>query len=217
MTAQKICVVDFGTGNLRSVAKALQRVSPDANVIISSDAGAVASSDRVVLPGQGAIGVWMKALQDDALNTAVRKALVTRPVLGICIGLQALYAESSEDGGCPCLGFLDGRVVHFRESAAAQIDSQGLKIPHMGWNNVKQKTAHRLWQGIEDNSRFYFVHSFHGFDATPTQVTGECHFGVDFVAAAARDNVFAVQFHPEKSAARGLQMLANFVEWNGET
>ncbi len=208
--------MDFGTGNLRSVAKAVERVSDGIEVVVSSDAADVASAARVVLPGQGAVGVWMKALANERLHAAVSEALSSRPVLGICIGMQALYAQSSEDDGTQCLGLLQGRVMHFRESAAATIDREGLKIPHMGWNNVAQTLRHPLWQGIPDLSRFYFVHSFHAGEALATEVAGQCHYGVDFVAAAARDNVFAVQFHPEKSASMGLKMLSNFVSWDGQ-
>lgn len=217
MSAGKICVVDFGTGNLRSVAKAVERVSDGVEVVVSNDAEVVAGSSRLVLPGQGAVGVWMRALQNQRLFDAVTEALNDRPVLGICIGMQALYAQSSEDGGTDCLGLLQGRVVHFRESAAAAIDRDGLKIPHMGWNNVNQTSDHPLWHGIENDSRFYFVHSFHAFEAATAQVAGQCHYGVDFVAAAAHENVFAVQFHPEKSASMGLKMLSNFVRWDGQS
>lgn len=217
MSSERICVVDFGTGNLRSVAKAVERVSDGVEVVVSNDAKVVAGSSRLVLPGQGAVGVWMRALQDQHLLEAVSGALNNRPVLGICIGMQALYTQSSEDGGTQCLGLLQGRVVHFRESAAAVIDRDGLKIPHMGWNNVDQTMSHPLWHGIENNSRFYFVHSFHASEASTAQVAGLCHYAVDFVAAAAHENIFAVQFHPEKSASMGLKMLSNFVSWDGQS
>jgi len=174
------------------------------------------SSDRVVLPGQGAVGHWMTALRDGDLDAAVRQVLRDRPVLGICLGLQAMYESSTENDGCQCLAVLKGRVVHFRESCGARIDRDGLKIPHMGWNRVHQVRAHPMWQGVEDGARFYFVHSYHGFDTQASEEAARTRYGLDFVSAAARDNIFAVQFHPEKSADRGLQMLANFVQWDGK-
>lgn len=195
-------------------------MAPEVDVVVSSDPAVVLSSDRVVLPGQGAIGHWMKTLQhgpeSGSMQQAVQQVLSDRPVLGICLGLQALYASSSENDGCQCLGLLTGRVVHFRESCSAVIDRDHLKIPHMGWNRVHQTEPHPLWAGIEDGARFYFVHSYHGFDAAAAEVVGQTNYGIDFVSAAARENIFAVQFHPEKSAACGLQMLSNFVQWDGK-
>jgi glutamine amidotransferase len=168
----------------------------------------------VVLPGQGAIGFWLDALGGAGLHDVIASAIESRPVLGICLGLQALFDHSDEDGGTTCLGVLPGAVRRFTPVS----DSAGirLKIPHMGWNNVAQCCLHPLWQGINQDTRFYFVHSYYVDAVEPAYIAGTTEYGVRFASAVARENVFAVQFHPEKSHSQGLQLLENFVLWNGE-
>lgn len=209
---QNVAVVDFGTGNLRSVHKALEHVT-DGHVEVTRDAGRIVAADRVVLPGQGAMGSWLSAMQDFGLRDAIEEVLATRPVLGICLGLQALTRHSDEDGGVDGLGFFDGVCKRFSPDPA--VDGVAQKVPHMGWNQVSQK-AHTLWHGIDDMTRFYFVHSYFAELAGPEDVAGTTNYINEFVCAAARDNVFAVQFHPEKSHHQGLILLKNFVNWPGE-
>ena len=209
-----IAVIDTGTGNLRSVSKALQNVAPGQRVEVTSNPDDIYLSERVVMPGQGAIGSWLTALQDYGLVNTLLEVLATKPFLGICLGLEALYDWSDEDGGRECLGRLPGQVHHFTEVPGFPVD-QGLKIPHMGWNNVSQTLPHPLWQGIEDSERFYFVHSYCVQAQRNDQVYGESIYGITFAAAAGSNNVFAVQFHPEKSQQPGLQLLRNFVQWDG--
>jgi len=209
-----IAVIDTGTGNLRSVAKALQHVAVDQRVEITSRPDVICSAGRVVVPGQGAIGSWLTALEEYGLVDSLREVLTSKPFLGICLGLEALYDWSEEDGGRKCLGWLPGRVCHFTAIPGFPVD-QGLKIPHMGWNNVRQALPHPLWQGIKEYERFYFVHSYCVQAQRNDQVYGETCYGVSFAAAAGSNNVFAVQFHPEKSQQPGLQLLRNFVHWDG--
>lgn len=208
-----VVVVDFGTGNLRSVAKALEHVAPSTRVSVSSDPAVIRAAGRVVLPGQGAIGTWMAALREPRLREAVDDVMLSRPVLGICLGLQALYQYSEEDGGTACLGVLRGRVRHF--GVARDRSGALLKIPHMGWNTVTQTRPHRLWHAIENDARFYFVHSYYAVGEDPDEIAAETDYGVTFTSAAARGNVFAVQFHPEKSQRSGLTLLSNFLRWDG--
>ncbi len=204
-----VAVVDYGMGNLRSVAKAIEHVAEDARVLVTSDAAAVASADRVVVPGQGAMPDCMRELAARGLREAVIQAARDKPFLGICIGLQMLFGHS-EEGDVAGLGILPGRVRRFPPEATV---AQGLKVPHMGWNQVDQAIAHPLWQGIPDGSRFYFVHSYYVEPAEPSVIAGSTHYGIPFTSAVARANIFAVQFHPEKSARHGLQLLANFMRW----
>ena len=213
-----VVIVNLGTGNLRSVRKALEHVGA-ADVSVSADPTEIRNAGYLVLPGQGAIGTWMKQLDSrPELADAVKSRLGDGPVLGICLGLQALYRHSEENGGPDCLGLLDGEVRHF-DSADSTDPGEGnigrRTIPHMGWNQVRQETDHPLWQGIEDNQRFYFVHSYYAESADPADLAGTCEYGNRFTAAAARGNIFATQFHPEKSQRDGLQLLHNFIHWNG--
>ncbi len=208
----KIAVVDYGMGNLRSVAKALEHVAPAADVRVTSDAAEVLDSDRVVFPGQGAMPDCMRELDSRGLRPAVIESSRSRPFLGICIGLQMLF-ESSEEGNVAGLGLLPGRVRRFPEGLRGA-GGERLKVPHMGWNEVRQEAAHALWRGIPDGSRFYFVHSFYVVPGAEDLCAGYAEYGVRFTCAIARDNLFAVQFHPEKSQAEGLRLLANFVNWN---
>lgn len=207
----KIVVVDLGTGNLRSVAKAVEYVVEDQQVIVSHLPDVIDSADRIVLPGQGAVGTWMKQLEQEHIRESITEALNNKPVLGICLGLQALFESSTEYAGGTCLGRLPGKVEHFSRYLS-DIDPR-LTIPHMGWNNVAQVRPHALWNGIEDGARFYFVHSYFARCENPDDEVGVCEYGIPFTAAAARDNLFATQFHPEKSQQDGLQLIRNFVNW----
>ena len=207
----KIVVVDLGTGNLRSVAKAVEHVVDDQRVVVSHLPEVIDSADRIVLPGQGAVGTWMKQLEQEHIRESITSALQTKPVLGICLGLQALFESSTEYEGGTCLGLLPGKVEHFSDYLT-DIDPH-LTIPHMGWNNVRQTQAHALWEGIDDGARFYFVHSYFGKCENPADEVGVCEYGIPFTAAAARDNLFATQFHPEKSQQDGLRLIRNFVNW----
>jgi glutamine amidotransferase len=219
----RITVIDLGTGNLRSVARALETVAEGScDVRVSDTAEDVAGADKIVFPGQSAIGSCMDKLRsDNHLFEAVVEATRTRPFLGICIGLQALYGHSSEDGGVECLHILDGEVRHFLEAPggpeafAAAADGTKLKIPHMGWNNVHRTVDHPLWRGIEQDAWFYFVHSYCAFPAVDGEAYGTARHGLDFAAAAGKRNLFAVQFHPEKSQRNGLELLKNFIQWDG--
>jgi len=204
-----VAVVDYGMGNLRSVAKAIEHVAPNAKVIVTAEASVVAAADRVVVPGQGAMPDCMRELGARGLRDAVIRAAAEKPFLGICIGLQMLF-EHSEEGDVPGLGILAGRVRRF---PADVVEAQGLKVPHMGWNEVAPAAPHPMWSGIDERTRFYFVHSYYVEPATPDVIAGSTVYGMPFTSAVARANIFAVQFHPEKSAEAGLRLLANFIDW----
>lgn len=209
---QRIAVVDYGMGNLRSVVQALKHVAPADEVVLSADPGVILSADRVVFPGQGAMRDCMQELESRGLGGAVSQASQDRPFLGICIGLQLLF-EHSEEADTPGLGLLPGRVLRFK---GGYVDAHGapLKIPHMGWNRVFHN-EHPIWQRIPEGDRFYFVHSYHVGDTPAELVAGTSEYPERFTCAVARDSLVAVQFHPEKSQRAGLQLLANFVAWNG--
>ena len=209
----RIVVVDLGTGNLHSVAKAFEKVAPSAHVEVTSDLLRLDKADRVVLPGQGAIGSWFKALDERQLRNPVLSVLSSKPVLGICVGMQALFNRSEEDGGCEGLGLFDGEVRRFCRSVDRKPQ---LKVPHMGWNNVRQSSDHPVWKGISQDSRFYFVHSYYALATESSSVAATSDYGGEFVSAIARANIFAVQFHPEKSHEQGLKLLENFVCWDGD-
>ena len=204
--SQRISIVDYGMGNLRSVQKALQHVAPRAEVSITSDADAIRAADRVVFPGQGAMPDCMRSLDAHGLGEAVAEAARTKPFLGLCIGQQMLFEHSAE-GDTPGLALLPGRVVGFDRKA-------GLKIPHMGWNEVWQRIPHPLWKGIADGSRFYFVHSYYCEPAEDALTAASTRYPDGFTSAIARENLFATQFHPEQSAAAGLALLSNFATWD---
>lgn len=209
---QKIAVIDYGMGNLRSVSKAVEHVATDAEVRVTDDAGWIAAADRVVFPGQGAARDCMAAIGEHHVRQAVLDAARNKPFLGICMGLQVLLSHSEENGGTDLLGLFPGEVVRFPSNMPGAGDLP-LKIPHMGWSRVDQARPHPLWDGIEDGSRFYFVHSYHVVPQDQTLVAATTEYGIRFNCAIARDNLFAVQFHPEKSADTGLRLLKNFVDW----
>jgi glutamine amidotransferase len=203
----QIVVVDYGMGNIRSVSKALERVAPRARVAVTADPAAISAAERVVVPGQGAMPDCMRQLAASGARDAVIEATRTKPFLGICVGMQMLF-EHGEEGNTRGLGLLAGNVPRFPAARMA-----GLKVPHMGWNEVRQAKMHALWAGIPSGERFYFVHSYYPAPADAAVVAATCDYGVSFTCAIARDNIFAVQFHPEKSQAAGLRLLSNFVQW----
>ena len=207
-----IVVVVYGMGNLRSVAKAIEHVAPRESVCISSDADVVRSVARVVFPGQGAMPDCMRYLRESGLQDAVREAAASKPLLAVCIGEQMLF-ERSDEGPTTGLGVLPGRVVRFRDAAAGSRDGERRKVPHMGWNRVRQRQSHSLWVGVPDDSWFYFVHSYYVVPDDAALTAGESDYGGSFTCAVAQDNIFATQFHPEKSAAAGLRIYENFTRW----
>ena len=203
----KIAVVDYGMGNIRSVSKALEHVAPEAEVLITSDPETIRAAERVVVPGQGAMPDCMRQLAASGAREAVVEATRSKPFLGICVGMQMLF-ERGEEGDTPGLGLLAGGVPRFPSGGMG-----GLKIPHMGWNEVRQARPHPVWEGVADGSRFYFVHSYYPQPVDGAMTAATCNYGVVFTCAVARDNIFAVQFHPEKSQDSGLRLLSNFVQW----
>lgn len=211
--ANKVAIVDYGMGNLRSVAKALEHVAPGADVCVTSLASEIHAADRVVVPGQGAMPDCMRALAGRGLGEAVVRATQEKPFLGICVGLQMLFGHA-EEGDVSGLNVFSGHVPRFPVSAMQTSDGVRLKVPHMGWNRVAQAVSHPLWTNIADGERFYFVHSYHVAPDDPSCIAGVTEYGIPFTSAVARDNIFAVQFHPEKSAQAGLALLNNFMCWN---
>ena len=209
----KIVVVDYGMGNLRSVAQALRAVAPEANVLISGEVAEIQSADRIVLPGQGAMPDCMSSLRDSGVQEAVVDAARNKPLFGVCVGEQMLF-DLSEEGNTPGLSLLPGKVVRFRLDGQLQADGSRFKVPQMGWNRVQQSRSHALWQDIPDEAYFYFVHSYFAQPENAQHTVGITDYGHPFACAVARDNIFATQFHPEKSAQAGLQLYKNFVHWN---
>lgn len=203
--AQSIAIVDYGMGNVRSVQKAIEHVAPNDRVFLTDNADLINEADRIVFPGQGAMGACMQALNNHNLVDVIKRNAQEKPFLGICLGLQLLFDHSEENGGTEGLSIMSGDVVKFPKNE--------LKIPHMGWNTVKQSIEHPLWYNIDDNARFYSVHSYYVAHADPSIVAGSTNYGLDFTCAIAKDKLFAVQFHPEKSQHDGLQLLTNFVNW----
>jgi len=201
----RIALLDYGMGNLHSAAKALEHVG--ATVDITHDPKLIAQADKIVFPGVGAMRDCMAGMRDAGVDEAVKQAAFNKPLLAICVGMQALLQSSEENDGVDCLGIFQGKVKRFPDQA-------GLKVPHMGWNQVHQADPeHPLWHGIAQDSRFYFVHSYYVQPDDAGLVAATCDYGLDFAAALTRDNLFATQFHPEKSHTAGLQLLKNFVEW----
>ena len=207
-----VAVIDYGMGNLHSVAKALERAAPQARIQVTNDPKVVAEADRVVFPGQGAMPDCMRELDARGLRPALLQAAKNKPFLGLCIGLQMLF-DHSDEGNVDGLGILPGKVVRF--AAADMVDGAGqkLKVPHMGWNQVWQSHPHPLWAGINDGARFYFVHSYYAVVQNRNNVSGWTKYPKEFTCAVEQGNLFAVQFHPEKSQTAGLQLLANFANW----
>jgi glutamine amidotransferase len=211
-----IAVVDYGMGNLRSVDKALEHVAMSGQKVrITSSAEDIASADRVVFPGQGAARDCMNELKQRNLIEPVMQAAKEKPFLGICMGLQVLMSHSEENDGVDCIDMYKGEVRFFGNAINRDASAEQLKIPHMGWNNVTQTISHPLWHGIKQGSRVYFVHSYYVDPEDESIVAGETSYGIVFTSVVACGNVFAVQFHPEKSAADGLQLLKNFTQWDG--
>lgn len=210
-----VAVIDYGMGNLHSIAKALQHASPEVDVRVVADKQSILAADRVVFPGVGGIRDCMHALQSAELTEVIAQVAQSKPLLGVCLGMQALLSHSEENAGVECLNLVPGQVIHFtKDLQGAQ--GQKLKIPHMGWNNVQQR-AHPLWQDIAEGTRFYFVHSYYAKPDENSVIAGTTEYPEAFTCAIAKDNVFAVQFHPEKSQAAGLQLLKNFLHWDGQT
>jgi glutamine amidotransferase len=210
-----VAVIDYGMGNLHSIVKALQHAAPEVEVICVSDADAILKADRVVFPGVGAIRDCMQALELSGLSEVIHQVALSKPLLGICLGMQALLSSSAENNGTDCLDVFAGKVVHFPASLTDS-DGHALKIPHMGWNQVHQTQAHPLWEKIPQDSRFYFVHSYYVQPDDTGLIAATAQYPDVFACSLAQDNVFAVQFHPEKSQAVGLQLLNNFLHWNGQ-
>jgi glutamine amidotransferase len=210
-----VAVIDYGMGNIHSVASALEHVGAD-KVVVTHDADEIRRADRVVFPGVGAIRDCMSEIRRLKCDQLLQQALTEQhvPVLAICVGLQAMMTHSEENDGVECLDMIEGEVRYFG-NPLTDASGERLKVPHMGWNEVQQTADHPLWQGIEDGSRFYFVHSYYVHAANRDLLAGSVQYGVTADAALARDNLFAVQFHPEKSSAAGLQLLKNFIGWNG--
>jgi glutamine amidotransferase len=215
MAKNTVAVIDYGMGNLHSVASALEHVGHNVNVVVTSDADQIMAADRVIFPGVGAIRDCMAEILRLGVDEVVAEVAATKPMLAICVGMQALMERSEENNGVDCLGLFPGSVNFFGNPLQ---DAQGgkLKVPHMGWNQLHQTIDHPLWRGIEQDSRFYFVHSYyiHADDASLVAATTD--YGVNIHAALHRDNVFAVQFHPEKSSTAGLKLLGNFLSWGGQ-
>jgi glutamine amidotransferase len=208
-----VAVIDYGMGNLHSIAKALQHADSTVTVQVTANHAQILAADRVVFPGVGAIGDCMLALHQSGLATVIKKVVTGKPLLGICLGMQALLSSSEESHQTQCLAIFEGQVVHFPKPLTNK-QGQVLKIPHMGWNQVKQ-TPHPLWTNITNNSRFYFVHSYYAQLTNQKAIVATTDYPKAFTCAVAKKNIFAVQFHPEKSQAVGLQLLKNFLEWDG--
>ena len=223
MGKRTVAVVDYGMGNLRSVAQAVAHAARETSksgeafeVVVTADPDVVRAAERVVLPGQGAMPDCMRELRDSGLEPALREAAAAKPLMGVCIGMQMLLDRSEEGGagsGTPALGLIGGEVIRFRLEGRLQPDGSRFKVPQIGWNEVFQARAHPLWAGVPDGSHFYFVHSYYARPSEPSHSAGETEYGGRFTSALARDNIFATQFHPEKSAAHGLALYRNFLLW----
>ena len=214
-----VAVVDYGMGNLRSVSQAVMHVARDSgvDVIVTSNPDDVYAAERVVLPGQGAMPDCMRELRESGLQDAVLHAASTKPLMGVCVGMQMLLSRSEEGPpgvGTAGLGLIGGDVVRFQLEGRVQPDGSRYKVPQMGWNQVVQARPHALWEGVPDNAYFYFVHSFYARPSDARHSVGETDYGTRFTCALARDNIFATQFHPEKSADHGLLLYRNFLRWN---
>ena len=211
---EKIGVIDYGMGNLHSLGKSLERVAGNQRIVISYDPEELLDCDRLVLPGVGGVRACMNELRRLELNDLVIEASRKRPLLGVCLGMQVLLERSEENGGVAALGLIPGDVMRFPDPPADAIER--LKVPHMGWNRVQQAVAHPVWDGVPDNSWFYFVHSYFALPVNPDHALGVTEYNRAFASAVGRDNVVGFQFHPEKSQSVGLRLLANFANWDGE-
>jgi len=214
MPKNTVAVIDYGMGNLHSVSKALQHVAPQAEIYVGNDPDKIYKADRVIYPGVGAIRDCIGEVKRLGLDAVILEVAKTKPLFAICVGMQGLMARSAENHGVTCLGLFDYTVESFSEHLQSLGAADDLKVPHMGWNPVKLN-EHKLWSGIQDGAHFYFVHSYFVPAATCPEAVGVVNHGIDAVAAIAKDNVFATQFHPEKSHHDGLKLLANFMQWDG--
>ena len=211
-----VAVIDYGMGNLHSIEKALKTASPDVNIIVTADRNVILSADHIVFPGVGAIRDCMSAIHKVGLDETIKQAAKDKPLLGICIGMQALLDHSNENGGVECLGIIPGNVIKFPSNSKDEHDNK-LKIPHMGWNEVNQKNANPLFIDIAQKERFYFVHSYHAEKMDNEHISATTNYPNPFPCAIKWKNIVAVQFHPEKSQHAGLQLLKNFLNWDGQS
>jgi len=209
-----VAIIDYGMGNLHSAKKAVEHVAPDTTVLVTDNAERIREADRVILPGVGAIRDCMAEMQRQGVDALVREVSQDRPFLGICVGMQALMSRSEENGGVDGINLFPSEVRFFGDNLTD--NGERLKVPHMGWNQVYQTMEHPLWADIPDGDRFYFVHSYYAEAYGNADMAGRTRYGVELAAAVARKNIFAVQFHPEKSARVGLQLLKNFTNWTGK-
>lgn len=210
----RVAVIDYGMGNLHSVAKAVEHVGDDLQLSVTSDEKIIMAADRVIFPGVGAMRDCMGEIIRLGIDDILRRFVETKPVLGVCVGMQALLGHSEENNGVDCIGLFAGNVIKFKEGMTND-SGETLKVPHMGWNKVRHSKSHPLWHDIPDNSRFYFVHSYYVKPGNAEDVVGESTYPEYFTAALAKQNIFAVQFHPEKSQTVGLQLYKNFLTWDG--
>lgn len=212
-----VAVIDYGMGNLHSVSKALEKVGEGVDIKVTADAKTILSADRVVLPGVGAMRDCMGEIIRLGLDKVIHQFVESgKPLFGVCVGMQALLESSAENEGVTCLGILPGKVEYFGDDLRDLKTGDKLKIPHMGWNQVHQEIEHPMWKGIAQDARFYFVHSFYSQPGNPELIAASTNYGFSFTSAVSKDNVFAVQFHPEKSQHSGLALYANFLKWNGK-
>ena len=212
-----VAVIDYGMGNLHSVAKALEKVGEGVEIKVTADADTILSADRVVLPGVGAMRDCMGEIVRLGLDKVIHKFVDSgKPLFGVCVGMQALLESSAENGGVECLGILPGHVEYFDDVLKDIKTPEKLKIPHMGWNQVHRESEHPMWKDIAQDARFYFVHSYYAQPGSPELIAASTHYGFSFTSAVSKDNVFAVQFHPEKSQHAGLTLYANFLKWDGK-
>ena len=214
-STNSVAVVDYGMGNLRSVSQAVRHAADQSGVevLVTADPDVVRRATRVVLPGQGAMPDCMRELRDSGLQASVLEAAATKPLFGVCVGMQMLLSRS-EEGPTDGLGLIPGEVVKFDLAGRLQSDGSRFKVPQMGWNQVRQAQPHAMWDGVPDDAYFYFVHSFYARPVDARHAVGQADYGAPFAAAIARDNLFATQFHPEKSADHGLRLYRNFLHWN---
>jgi glutamine amidotransferase len=214
--SQTVAIIDYGMGNLHSVASAVAHEAPNATIQVTADEASILSAEHVIFPGVGAIRDCMAEIHRLGLGDTVQKVIAQQqPILGVCVGMQALMTHSEENQGVNCLDIFPAKVKLFQGAAYEAGHHNHLKVPHMGWNNVKQLSDHPVWHGIKNDERFYFVHSYFVDMSDPGEVIGECDYGQPFAAAFARDNLVAAQFHPEKSHTAGLRFLRNFLNWDG--